>query len=98
MRDEAVVAIGPDSDHDERLTAAGVRLVVGDPRLSRILVQAEVETAAVIVLTGDDDLANLNTALAAVQHHPTIRVVIRMFDQELGSHIPELFPDAVALS
>ncbi len=51
-----------------------------------------------IVLTGDDDLANLNTALAAVELNPAIRVVIRMFDQELGSHIPELFPDAVALS
>ena len=98
MRDEAVVAIGPNNDAEERLAAAGVRLVVGDPRLSRVLSQAEVETAGVIVLTGDQDLANLNTALAASQLQPAIRVVIRMFDQELGSHIPELFPDAVALS
>ncbi len=32
MRDEAVVGIG-DTDAEERLTEAGVRLVVGDPRL-----------------------------------------------------------------
>ena len=98
MRDEEVVGIGPNDDAAERLAAAGVRLVVGDPRLSRVLSQADVETAGAIVLTGDDDLANLNAALAAVELNPRIRTVIRMFDQELGSHIPELLPDAVALS
>jgi len=98
MRDEEVVAIGFDDDELERLTDAGVRLVTGDHRLSQVLRAADIETAAAIVLTGDDDLANLNTALTAVQLNPKIRVVIRMFDQELGAHIPDLFPDAVALS
>jgi Trk K+ transport system NAD-binding subunit len=98
MRDEEVVGIGTTDDAAERLAAAGVRLVVGDPLLARTLSQADVETASAIVMTGDDDLANLNTALAAVELNPSVRVVIRMFDQELGSHIPELFPDAVALS
>src|SRR4029079_10802827 len=37
-------------------------------------------------------------ALAAFELNPAIRIVIRMFDQELGAHIPDLFPDAVALS
>src|SRR6187397_2009993 len=98
MRDEVVVGISDNSDAEDRLAAAGVRLVVGDPRLARVLSQADVETAGAIVLTGDDDLANLNAALAAVELNPRIRTVIRMFDQELGSHIPELLPDAVALS
>lgn len=98
MRDEEVVGIGVNDDAAERLADAGVRLVVGDPLLARVLSQADVETASAIVMTGGDDLANLNTALAAVELNPTLRIVIRMFDQELGSHIPELFPDAVALS
>ena len=98
MRDETVVAIGPDDAAEERLTAVGVRLVIGDHRQPRILSEAGVESAGALVLTGDDDLANLNTALAASQLHPGIRVVIRMFDQELGAHIPDLFDDAVALS
>jgi Trk K+ transport system NAD-binding subunit len=49
-------------------------------------------------MTGGDDLENLNIALAAQELQPTIRVVIRMFDTELGAHIPDLFPDGVALS
>jgi Trk K+ transport system NAD-binding subunit len=98
LRDEEVVAIGPSNDTEERLTEQGVRLVVGDHRLPRTLRAADIERAAVIVLTGDDDLGNLNTALAANELNPAIRIVIRMFDQELGTHIPRLFPDAVALS
>jgi Trk K+ transport system NAD-binding subunit len=97
-RDEVVVGIGPTADAEEHLTEIGARLVIGDPRLTRVLREAEVESAAVIVLTGEDDLANLNAALAAFELNPTIRMVIRMFDQELGAHIPTLFPDAVALS
>jgi Trk K+ transport system NAD-binding subunit len=98
LRAGEVVAIGETADHEEWLTEHGVRLVVGDHRLTRVLRAAGVGVAAVIVLTDDDDLGNLNTALAASELNPRIRVVIRMFDQELGAHIPDLFPDAVALS
>ena len=98
LRDEQVVGVGDDSDADEALAASGVRLVVGDQRLSRVLRQADVASASAIVLTGDDDLGNLDAALAATELNPTIRVVIRVFDQELGAHIPQLFHDAVALS
>lgn len=98
LRDEEVVAIGDSADAEERLTGQGVRLVVGDARVAKTLREAGVTKASVLVLTSDDDLGNLNTALAATELNPTIRVVIRMFDQELGAHLPDLFPDAVALS
>ena len=98
MRHEEAVAIGATADPEEDLTAIGVRLVVGDPRLARVLRDADVPTASAIVLTSNDDLGNLNAALAATELNPRIRIVIRMFDQELGAHIPKLFHDAVALS
>jgi Trk K+ transport system NAD-binding subunit len=98
LRDEVVVAVGSNDDAAESLASIGVRLVIGDPRLARTLTEAGVEKAGAIVLAGGDDLVNLNTALAATERNPSIRIVIRMFDQELGGHIPDLFPDAVALS
>ena len=98
LRDEEVVAIGPTADTEEWLAEHGVRLIVGDHRLTKTLRAADIKHARVIVLTGDDDLGNLNTALAAAEINPGIRVVIRLFDQELGAHIPQLFDDAVALS
>ncbi|HEY4633610.1 MAG TPA: NAD-binding protein [Candidatus Limnocylindrales bacterium] len=98
QRDEPVVAIGQDRDTEEQLAALEVRLVVGDPLVPSTLREADVDSAAAIVMTGGDDLENLNIALAALELHPAIRVVIRMFDTELGAHIPDLFPDGVALS
>ena len=49
----------------EDLAAIGVRLVIGDPLLARTLRDADIEHAAAIVMTGEDDLTNLNIALAA---------------------------------
>jgi Trk K+ transport system NAD-binding subunit len=97
-RDEEVVAISPTGDVAEGLTTINVRVVVGDPLLARTLREADLESAAAIVMTGGDDLTNLNIALAASEVRPDIRIVLRMFDTELGGHIPDLFPDAVALS
>ena len=97
-RYETVVAIGADDEAEEALATAGVRLVVGDPRRPRVLREAGVSTAGAIVLTSSDDLGNLDTALAATGLNPHLRVVIRLFDQEVGARIPELFSDAIALS
>ncbi len=97
-RDETVVAIGATDDAAEQLAASDVRLVIGDPVQPRTLRAADVELAGAIVMTGGADLDNLNIALAAQELNPGIRVVIRMFDTELGGHIPDLFPDGVALS
>ena len=62
-RDEDVVAIAPNDDAREDLAALDVRLVVGDPLLARTLRDAGIEDAAAIVMTGADDLTNLNVAL-----------------------------------
>ena len=97
-RDEQVVAIGPDDEAAEELSGRGVFLVVGDPRLPRVLREADAMTASVIVLTGGDDHANLDASLAASELNPNLRIVMRLFDQEVGAHIPELFADAIALS
>ena len=99
LRDEAVTAITDTDDHgldEERLP--DVRVIVGDCRRERVLREAGIETAVAIVLTGDDDLGNLQGALAAHDVNPDIRIVIRMFDAELGARIQALLGDAVTLS
>ncbi len=96
---EAVVGIGGADAvvaAEERLT--GVTLVTGDPRREAVLRSAAVQTAVAIVLTGENDLANVHAALAAQDLNPAIRIVLRMFDPELGNQIEALFPNAVALS
>ena len=97
-RDEQVVAIDAREDAAEWLASLGVRIVVGDPLVPSTLRAAGVDDAEAVVMTGSEDLDNLNIALAVRELNPSARLVIRMFDTELGAHIPDLFPDAVALS
>lgn len=98
MRGETVVVIASSAERAADMGVHDARVVAGDHRLARVLAEAGVASASAIVLTDDNDLGNLTAALAAQELNPDIRVVIRMFDGELGAHLQELFPSAVALS
>jgi Trk K+ transport system NAD-binding subunit len=96
-RDERVVVVAASASAAADL-GLDVPIVGGDARLERVLRKAGVQHATAIVLSGDDDLENLDAALAAQDLNPDIRIVIRMFDAELGRHLQDLFPNALAIS
>jgi Trk K+ transport system NAD-binding subunit len=99
LGDMAVIGIaGADDAAAATERSPDLTVVVGDPRRDSVLRAASIETATAIVLTGEDDQANVSVALAAQEMNPTIRIVLRMFDPELGNHIEALIPTAVALS
>jgi Trk K+ transport system NAD-binding subunit len=98
LRDEQVVVIAPTGLPPDVATLDDIPVVTGDPRAETTLADAGVAAAAAIVLTLEDDHANLDIALTAQDLNPSLRIVIRMFDAELGAHLRELFPDAVVLS
>jgi Trk K+ transport system NAD-binding subunit len=54
--------------------------------------------ARALILTADDDLGNLQVALAAASQYPGMRVVVRMFRLELGRHIQREMPNILTLS
>lgn len=70
---------------DRRLQ--GVQLIRGDCRQEENLHQAEVGQADGMLILTSDDLVNLSTALLAHQLNPGIRVVVRMFNQELVARL-----------
>jgi Trk K+ transport system NAD-binding subunit len=55
-------------------------------------------TAKALVLCADDDLGNLQVALAAPRVNPGIRLVVRMFRLELGQRIEQEMPGLVTVS
>lgn len=65
--------------------AMGVPVIVGDARRDELLVEAGIERARAVVCATDNDLANLEIAVDAKRMNPTIRVVMRMFDQRLAN-------------
>ncbi len=98
LRDERVVVIAPAGLPTDVRGLDEIPVVTGDPRAEATLGDAGIAAATALVLTLEDDHANLDIALTAQDLNPSLRIVIRMFDAELGSHLRELFPDAVVLS
>ncbi|HET7788577.1 MAG TPA: NAD(P)-binding protein [Myxococcales bacterium] len=66
-----------------QMRAAGVPVLIDDVRAAGTLERANVRRARAVVCATDDDLANLNVALDARKLHPGIRVVMRLFDDDL---------------
>ena len=69
----------------------GVPVLVDDIKSPGALKRTNVEGASAIVCATDDDLANLNVALDARKVNPRIRVVIRLFDEDLVAKVRETF-------
>jgi voltage-gated potassium channel len=74
-----------------------VPLLIDDIRSAQCLPRTNVKEASAIVCATDDDLANLNIALDARKIQPDIRVVIRLFDDDLVAKVRDTFK-AEALS
>jgi Trk K+ transport system NAD-binding subunit len=73
------------------IRAASVPVLIEDVRSARALEQANIKAARAIVCATDDDLANLNIALDARRMNPGIRVVMRLFDDDLVAKTKEAF-------
>lgn len=95
-----VVVLEKDSENPNLAFARnnGVPVLIGGGREQGILDQLNVEKARSIILATDDDLVNLELAMDARKAKPQIRVVLRMFDQELASKVKESFDIQVAFS
>ncbi|MBI3944326.1 MAG: TrkA family potassium uptake protein [Armatimonadetes bacterium] len=76
----------------------GVPVILGDARDREVLEQAGVRRARAIIPCTENDLANLEIALDARELQPSIRVVLRMFDQELAEKVKRGFGIETAFS
>lgn len=93
----SVVVVDTDcSASDTRL--ADVRLVRGDCRHREVLDQAGVGQCDGVVILTSDDLVNISAALMVRHLNPNVRIVARMFNQNLLSRLGKAVPNAVALS
>jgi TrkA-N domain len=88
-----VVARAPEQELAGGARALGAILVDGSYRDESVLHAAGVPTAGALVVTEDDDVGNLHAALAAQDLNPDLRIRLRLFNQELGRRVQELFRD-----
>lgn len=76
----------------------GVPIRLGTAREERILEELNAAEAKSVICCTDDDLANLELAIDARKIRPDIRVVLRMYDQELAEKIRDTMNIDLAFS
>ncbi len=88
-----VVVIERDASNQflEDVRRDGTPLLIGDARREILLNDANARRARSIILATTDDLANLECALDARAINPDIRVVLRMFDQNMAEKVGKGF-------
>jgi len=93
-----VIDRSDDGEFMAELRASGVPVLIGDARRDALLEDAHVGAARAIVVATDNDMVNLEVALDARRKNPNIRVVMRMFDQNLADKVQRGFDITAALS
>lgn len=88
-----------DRNYGPQLSALpGVRIVEADRLDADTFRAAKLGKASGLALVQQDDVGNIHAALRAQEHHPRLRLVIRMFNMSLGYGVRRLFRDCAVLS
>lgn len=96
--DVVVIEVDEKNQFLEDVRRDGSPLFIGDGRREALLGDANLAYARSIVLASSNDLANLEIALDAKRIRPDIRVIVRMFDQNMADKIADGFNIRLALS
>lgn len=92
-----VVEKRADAPFAQTLRDEGVAVLIDDIRAPGSLARVNIAHASAIVCATDDDLSNINAGLDARKQNPGVRVVMRLFDDDLVSRVRDNF-DAEAHS
>jgi Trk K+ transport system NAD-binding subunit len=97
---EAVVVVeaDPEGPFLEEVRRDGSPILIGDGRQDALLEEANIAAARSVVIATNDDLTNLEIALDARKLNPDIRVVLRMYDQNMADKVADGFNIRLAMS
>jgi voltage-gated potassium channel len=82
-----VLEKNPDGKFLGKAREIDVPVLVRDMKEDRSLLEAGVEHARAIIIATNDDMANLEVALDARRLNSAIRVIMRLFDQQIAQKI-----------
>ncbi len=97
-RDVVVIESNPLGRFVDKAKDLGVPIIIADARRTTNLTKAHVQFADAIIPCTDNELANLDIALDARELKPDIKVVMRMFDEDLAKRIERGFGIHTAFS
>jgi voltage-gated potassium channel len=92
------IEIDPKSEFIQRVMDLHVPVISGDATRLDVLQQASAKQACSIVTCTEDDMTNLEIALVARECRSDIRVVLRMFDDDMAPKVASGFQIPIAFS
>ncbi len=81
----------PDCRFLPQAKATGAPVLLRDMKDDQALMEAGVPHSRSIIIATNDDMANLEVALDARRMNPKVRVIMRLFDQQIASKIKDAF-------
>ncbi|MAT43996.1 MAG: hypothetical protein CL609_16810 [Anaerolineaceae bacterium] len=97
-REVVVIESNPLGRFVDKAKDLGIPIIIADARRTTNLMKAHVQFADAIIPCTDDELANLDIALDARELKQDIKVVMRMFDEDLAKRIERGFGIHTAFS
>ena len=84
-----VIVLERDADNRflARAKSLGAPVLMRDMKEDQSLIDAQIQHARAVIIATNDDMANLEVALDARRLNPKIRVVMRLFDQQIAAKI-----------
>jgi Trk K+ transport system NAD-binding subunit len=98
LRAAQLPAVVIDTKLDLGSLPPGVRGISGDCRQPGVLQEAGIADAGGVLVCTSDDLVNVTTALAARRLNPAVRIVVRLFNQNLLPRLGKAVHNTFALS
>lgn len=85
--DVVIIEMDEDNRFLAQARAAGACILIRDMKDDQALVDAGIDRARSIIVATNDDMANLEVAMDARQMNPSIRILLRLFDQQVAQKI-----------
>ena len=86
------------SQHLTHAKELGAVVLLRDMKEDQALIDASIKSARAIIICTNDDMANLEVAMDSRRLNPNIRVIMRLFDQQIALKISDAFKIDAAFS
>lgn len=93
-----IIEANESSPNIDYFRSRGVAVYAGNARLPRVLQDAGVARARALISVISDDYANLEIGLNAHSFQPTLRLILRIFDEQMARTIKEKLDIHLTLS
>ncbi len=93
-----IIEQNEESKHIEHFRQLGAEVYIGDARLAKVLSDVNVSKARALISVINNDSLNLEIGLNARSYQPDMRLILRIFDEQMAEKIKECLNIHLTLS